>query len=90
MLLFQFLGEELMVIFTYFYLQYAYGGMVFILGPVARGSNFIRSQGSADGRRAVLRMHTDEISALLLDVRVHSHTVVLMLSLTCFSYHSYW
>lgn len=43
MLLFQFLGEELIVIVTYFYLQYVRGGMMFALGPFVCGLNSIPS-----------------------------------------------
>jgi len=42
-LLFQFLGEELVVIFTYFHLNYVNGGMVSVLTLFGRGSNSIRS-----------------------------------------------
>ncbi len=34
MLLLQFLGEEVIVIFTYFYLDYVHGGIVSILAPL--------------------------------------------------------
>jgi len=43
MLLLQFLGEELVVIFTYFYLDYVRGGMALALGPFVRGPNSIPS-----------------------------------------------
>ena len=43
MLLCQFLGGEVIVLFTYFYLHYVQGGMVFVLDPFARESNSIPS-----------------------------------------------
>jgi hypothetical protein len=89
MLLFQFVGEELVVMFTYFYLPYVRGGMAFALGPFARGLNSIPSQEPTSGRRAVPRMHSDEISALFLDVRIPFRTAALVLPLTWLSDHSY-
>lgn len=84
MLLFQFLGEELIVLFTYFYLHYVRGGMMFALGPFVRGSNSIPSRESTSGRGAVLPMPNDDISTLFLDVRIPFRTLALVLPLTCF------
>jgi len=54
------------------------------LSPVAHGLNPIRSGGSTSARRAVLRVPTDETSALLLRVRVISSIWALGIPLTYF------
>ena len=69
-LLVSFLGEELTVILTYFYLRYIAGGMMFIFPAVVRGSNTIRSYRATSGRGAVLRMYTNGIGASILGVRI--------------------
>lgn len=84
MLLFQFLGEAAIVAFTYFYQGYVHAGMVFVLAPLTSESNTIPSYGPTSGRRAVLYLHNDEISALLLDVRVPSRIATLVLPLMFF------
>lgn len=90
MLLFQFLGEEAIVAFTYFHQGYVHAGMMSVLAPLTHESNSIPSYWSTSDRRAVLYMHYGEISALLLDVRIPSHIAALVLQLMCFFDHSYW
>jgi hypothetical protein len=91
-LLVQFLGQELAVIFTYFYFHYIDGGMVSALPAVAHVSNPIRSLGSTSGGGPVLRMPTNKISTLLLGVRLSPCTAPLLTSLTrfFFSDRSFW
>ena len=88
-LLVTFLGEELTVIFTYWYLRYLDGGMMSVLPAVVHGSNSIRSYRSTSGRRAVLRMPAYGISALLLDVGIPPCNAPSVTRLTSFSFPSF-
>ena len=89
-LLVSFLGEELTVILTYFYLGYIDGGMMSIFPVVVRGSNYIRSHRTTSGRRAVLCMHTNRISASFLGVRISHCNAPWVSPLTFLFDPSFW